>query len=154
MAINTKPIKERKYNPKIDLTDAQEDFCQQYVGKAKHNASEAYMLAYPKSAKWGENALNVQACRYMAKPKISLRIAALEAETGKRNEISIDYVLKNLKEIGEACKTIRKSGRMDSGGANKSFELIGKHLGMFVERHKVEADVTVKVVERFGEEEK
>ena len=142
--------KKAKYNPAVDLTDAQEIACQALVGKAKGNKSEAYRIAYPGSEKWAESALNPKASRLFAKGKIEARVAQLQTALAKRNEISVDYVLKNFKEIGETCIKSK-----EHGNANRSFELIGKHLGMFIDRKHIALDAhcTIKVVERFGEED-
>lgn len=139
---NIKPASKCRYNPEIDLTGAQEDFCQQYVGKAKHNASEAYRIAYPKSRKWKKDkAVHEQASVLMALPKVYQRIAELEAETAKRNEITRDKVLQDLENVRKLSRDAKQFGP-----AIKCSELQGKDIGMFVERHKVETDVTVNVV--------
>lgn len=115
-----------KYNPEIDLTGAQEDFCQQYVGKARHNASNAYMLAYPKSLKWQENTLNVRASQLMAIHKISMRVIELQAETAQEVKLTAAKVLKDLEE------TRRLAIKVDQhSAAIRCSELQGKHLGIF-----------------------
>src|SRR5208337_787338 len=54
------------------LTAKQAEFVRVFLGT--YNASEAYRCAYPKSQRWTQNAVAVEACRMRKKPKIRLRI--------------------------------------------------------------------------------
>lgn len=68
---------------------------------------------------------------------------ALDARAA-RTEISADWVLKNLKEVAERCMdavpVLDREGKetgewkFEPSGANRSLELIGKHLGMFTDK--------------------
>lgn len=70
----------------------------------------------------------------------------LEAQE-KRTLLTADYVLSRLKEVADRCMqgepVLDKEGnptgewRFDSSGANRSLELLGKHLKLFTD--KVEA---------------
>lgn len=147
--------KKLKYNPEVDLTDQQEIACQALVGKAKGVKSEAYRIAYPGSEKWTGNALNAKASNLFAMGKVETRIAELQAATAKRNEISVDYVLRNFKEIGERCMqhepVLDHEGeetgeyQFNASGANRSNELIGKHLGMFIDRKHIALDANIRI---------
>lgn len=70
------------------LTEAQETFCLEYAKSG--NASAAYRVAYPKSQKWTENALNVQACKSLKIPKICLRIEQLRAAAEQKTDMTIE----------------------------------------------------------------
>lgn len=74
-------------------------------------------------------------------------------ERKERTELSADYVLKNLREIVERCmqrQPVMSKGEQvtdeqgntvwtfDAKGATRALELIGKHLGMFTDKLKVE----------------
>jgi len=80
------------------LTPKQEKFAVEYV-KNGGNASAAYKAAYPASRKWKENAVNVAGSKMLARRKVSVRIEALRKAAEKRNEISIDRVLKEITAI-------------------------------------------------------
>lgn len=84
-----------------------------------------------------------------------------QAERSKRTELTMDYVIDGLQEVAERClqrKPVlnmkgeqvqddegRDVWRFDSQGANRAFELIGKHLGGFVEKRHVDMNATINV---------
>jgi phage terminase small subunit len=129
------------------LTDKQAIFCEEYL--IDLNGTRAYKAAYKVK---NEKTASVNAARLLANAKISSHITALKTERSKRTEITADYVLSGLKEVAERC--LQKSPVMkwdyeakamvqvedeegrdvwtfDSGGANRAFELLGKHVGLF-----------------------
>lgn len=97
----------------------------------------------------------------LTKPDIQAKISQDRAEQAEAAKISAKWVLDNLIEVSERCmqKTpVMKFDReekcmrqitdengegvwqFDASGANRALELIGKHIGMFVDKH----DVTVR----------
>ena len=85
-----------------------------------------------------------------------------QAERSARTEITADYVLDGLQEVAERCLQRRPVFNMrgeqvtdDDGnhlwefnapGANKAFELLGKHLGMFTDRVKLSGDSNEPII--------
>ena len=147
--------------------DRHELFCQEYLKDL--NITQAGIRAgySTKSAK--------QHCsKLFAKPEIQERIACLKEI--RMNELGLDayYVLKNLKSIAERCmqgeQVTDREGepvfvqgpdekyaalyKFDSQGAIKANELIGKHIGMFVEQKKinVEVDLMSELIDELSEE--
>jgi len=65
-------------------------------------------------------------------------------ERAKRNQLSADWVIRKLRENVERCMQLEpvtdKSGnptgwfKWEPAAANKALELIGKHIGMFLDR--------------------
>lgn len=112
---------------KKGLTPKQQAFVNAYIETG--NASEAYRRAYPACDKWKEKSIRDNA-HILLRYNTGVIQAVTQAQAGvaQRNEITIDWVLQNLKEVAEACK---KAKKLDSSGANKALELIGKHLGFF-----------------------
>lgn len=101
----------------------------------------------------------VQGHDLLKKPEIQQAIAAAQQARSRRTEITADYVLTNLQEVLERCmqrspvmvregremtQLVDDEGRhvweFNANGANKSLELMGKHLAMWVDRHEVKAD--------------
>lgn len=119
-----------------NLTPKQRLFVAEYLKDL--NATQAAIRAgySPRTA-------NEQAARLLA--KVSIRAATEQAfnKRAAKVELSADYVLGNLTEITERCMqhaaVLDKEGeptgeyRFDASGANRALELLGKHLGMFVE---------------------
>lgn len=137
------------------LTPKQQRFVEEYL--VDLNATQAAIRA-------GYSARNADkiAFQLLGKTRVAEAIAAAKAERSARVSVSADYVVNNLVEIVERCmqrapvltmkgeQVVDDEGRnvwrFDAKGANKSLELLGKHLGMFTD--KIEADVKqdVKVV--------
>ncbi|WP_185643538.1 hypothetical protein [Burkholderia sp. Bp8990] len=88
---------------------------------------------------------------YEKKPHVLARIDVLRREISERaiQAVSLDrqWVLKRLMTVAERCmqaEPVLKNGestgeyKFDSAGANRALELLGKELGMFVERKQVD----------------
>jgi len=146
------------------LTIKQEKFAQGlFAGLSQR---EAYIEAYD-TKKMSNGAIDVEACKLSANPKVALRVKELQDELKERNMISVEYVLSTIHETVERCKqsypVLDRKGQQiyvetpdgdmlpayefDAKDVLKGCELLGKHLGMFVEKH--EHEVTFKRLEDF-----
>lgn len=146
-----------------NLTDSEELFCQEYL--IDLNQTQAYIRAFNEP---NYNSARTLGSRLFAKVNIIARIKELMNNRAERMEISQDWVILNLKQTYERCmqaepvmewdyeeKCMVRTGeyQFDSSGANKSMELIGKHLGMFVSKQEKPntVDVTGLSPEQFRE---
>lgn len=140
------------------LTDKQEMFCREYL--IDLNATQAAIRAG-----YSEKTANRIATENLSKPVIQKRVAELKQERIERTDIDADWVLKSAKRVFERCMqdepiltasgdpVMVKTGsgelacayKFDSSGANKSLELIGKHVDVqaFKERLEIEASEQV-----------
>jgi len=130
----------------MKLTPKQELFIQYYM--ISLNATESAIKAgyKPKTAK----AIGYE---NLTKPYLAEQIQIRLAKRATDNGITADYVLTSLKSIAERCQQkeaiMGKDGeptgeyKFDSSGANKSLELLGKHLKLFTEKIELEAKVDV-----------
>jgi phage terminase small subunit len=106
------------------LTAKQKRFVEEYL--IDLNAAAAAVRAG-----YSEKASSVEGCRLMKKPQIAAAVKAAQDARAGRTEINQDFVLKGLKAEAEG------SGDDSSSSARiRAFELLGKHLGMFVDRHE------------------
>jgi phage terminase small subunit len=126
------------------LTIKQEKYAQGlFTGLSQR---EAYKQAY-NCENMTDKSIDECACVLAADLKVMSRIEELTEQLRIRNTLTVEWVLSNLKEVTQRCLVqepvmIRKGNEMvESGeytfqanGANKSLELIGKHLGMFVDK--------------------
>lgn len=153
-----------------DLTPKQKLFADEYIGDAGLNATAAYKRAgYSAST---DNIAGVEAHKLLKNPKIAAYIAQRMNERQKRTEITQDYVLKTIYETVERCKqatpVFDKAGNpvlvetpdgeiapayaFDSKAVLKGAELLGRHLGIFNDKVKLQGDaenplvVSTKVV--------
>jgi len=136
------------------LTEKMIRFCNEYL--IDLNATQAAIRAgYPESSAGSIGSENLQ------KPEIQAYLDVRRKEIQTRLELNQDWVLKRLKEVSDRSMQAvpvmkydpaerqmvqvqddqgRDVWQYDSTGVNKATELIGKHLGMFVNK----VDVTTK----------
>lgn len=130
------------------LTEKMIRFCNEYL--IDLNATQAAIRAG-----YSENSARQIGDENLSKPDIQAYLEVRRKEIQTRLELSQDWVLKRLKEISDRSmqaepvlkwdyeeKEWVETGeyQYDSAGANKATELIGKHLGMFVNK----IDLTTK----------
>lgn len=110
-----------------ELTDKQARFCEEYL--IDLNATQAAIRAG-----YSEKTANEQGARLLANVSVQEKIAELKAERAKRTEMTQDSVIQELAAVARAeVKGVRAVDKL------KALELLGKHLGMFVERYEVNA---------------
>lgn len=110
-----------------ELTDRQVRFCEEYL--IDLNATQAAIRAG-----YSEKTANEQGARLLANVSVQEKIAELKAERAKRTEMTQDSVIQELAAVARAeVKGVRAVDKL------KALELLGKHLGMFVERYEVNA---------------
>lgn len=126
-----------------DLTAKQELFCTEYL--IDLNATQAAIRAG-----YSENTASVIGSENLAKPYIAEYIAVLRAELSAETLVDAKYVINGLLEVHKRClqaepvmvrgdEGMEESGefKFEHSGANKSLELLGKHLGLFVEKKEL-----------------
>jgi len=95
-----------------------------------------------------------QATRLLRNAQISAAVEAGKAKRAKKVGVTAEYVIDNLREVTERClqrapvvgpfgvQVVDDEGRgvwkFDAKGAIGALELLGKHLGLFVERVKID----------------
>jgi len=138
----------KKKNPsKKDqpLTERNIRFCEEYL--VDLNATQAAIRAG-----YSEKTAAEQSSRLLKNVKISALIQEMRDKRSTRTEITQDYVLRGLQEVAERClqrvpvmkwdynerqmvqvkdDDDNNVWQFDSAGANRAFELLGKHVGVF-----------------------
>lgn len=110
-----------------ELTDRQARFCEEYL--IDLNATQAAIRAG-----YSEKTANRIASELLSKLDIQEKITELKGERAKRTEMTQDSVIQELAAVASAeVKGVRAVDKL------KALELLGKHLGMFVERYEVNA---------------
>ena len=77
----------------VNLTNKQIKFCQEYI--IELNATQAAIRAG-----YSKNTARFIACENLTKPNIQQKLAELQKEVAKRNEVTIDIIIAELKELG------------------------------------------------------
>jgi phage terminase small subunit len=127
----------------MSLTELQERFCQEYLVDC--NASAAAVRAGYSGAKQGYTLMEI--------PDIRERIRVLQDERAVRLQVKADWVIQNLREIVNRCMElepvtekgqlvldtdtfgeVRAVVKFDARGATTALQLLGKHIGMFVDK--------------------
>lgn len=104
-----------------ELNQKQKKFGREYM--VDFNVADAYVRAG-----YSKNGAQSGGSRLLRDSRIQAYIAELEAEATERAGLTVDGVLKNLREDRDAA---RKAGQF--GPAVRADELMGKHLAMFTD---------------------
>lgn len=119
------------------LNDKQRRFVDRYVVHLNSRMA-AQEAGYSPSGR-----ADASADRLMANPLVRAAIEERLRRARDKSDLDEAYVITRLQKIAERCMTaepVLMDGeptgeyRFDSGGANRSLELLGKHLGMFADR--------------------
>lgn len=121
------------------LSHKEERFCLEYL--IDYNQTKAAIRAG-----YAEKNAAKQGCLLMKKPAVLARIRQLQKEQAERLMLSSDLVVIKLLELVDICMAavpvmkwdydaheMVETGeyQIDSKGATKALELLGRHLGMF-----------------------
>lgn len=117
------------------LTPRQRAFVEAYL--VSLNAADA-----ARQAGYSPKTANREGSRLLSNVDVQAAIAAAQAERSRRTEVTQDWVLGALR----AEASDRGEGSSHSARVSALSQL-GKHLGMFVERVKVEGGLQLRIVE-------
>ena len=138
------------------LTPKQQRFVEEYL--VDLNATQAAVRA-------GYSARTASSIgeENLRKPEIQQAITEAKAKRSKKVNITAEYVLGNLVEVAERCMQKRPVLNMkgeqvvdedgnnkwtfDSKGANRALELLGKHVGCFVDKVELSGSVNLGALE-------
>lgn len=133
------------------LTDMQQLFADYYL--IELNATEA-----AKKAGYSDKTAYSQGQRLLKHVEVRAYIDEKQQVRAKKMGLDADWVLKRLQAISDRCmtaepvlewdpesKSMKETGeyKFDSNGANRSTELIGKHLGMFIDKHEIAGNLVI-----------
>jgi phage terminase small subunit len=135
-------------------------FCREYI--IDYIGTQAAIRAG-----YSKKTAHVQASELLKNPKVLARIRELQKEQTERLAITSDWVVQQLVDVVKKSKEpepvmkwdadkkqIVESGEytFDSKGATKALELLGKHLGMYVEKVEEKVDMQIKIEIDYGDE--
>jgi len=117
----------------------QQRFVDEYLADPNLNATQAYIRAGYKGR--GHTA-EVEASKLLRKPEIKRAISEAQAKRSHATQTDAEYVVRRLRLEAE------REGEDASHAARVSaLGLLGRHLGMFVDRVEIKAGVKLEVVE-------
>ena len=134
---NTDSLNTKKKNKK-GLTNKQEKFCDEYM--IDLNATQAAMRAG-----YSNKTANEQGAQLLAKLSIKARIQELSNKIAVKTEITQEEVIESLKTARTGAEEAKQFS-----AAIRATELLGKHLGMFTDRIKVDNELTIHVIKRYA----
>lgn len=123
-----------------ELDEKQKRFVEEYVIDL-NGAAAAVRAGYSKDS------AKEQASRLLTKDNVKAYLNEKQAIIGERNGLTQDWVLDRLKLVAERCMqaepVLDNRGQptgeyiFQAQGANRSLELLGKHLGLFGDKLKI-----------------
>lgn len=123
----------------LPLNDQQRFFCREYI--IDFNGQRAAV-----AAGYSKKTARFQASDILTRPNIQAFLQTLVNKRADAVRVTAEDVLRDLLKVKDRClqaePVVGPDGsegvwKFDSSGANKSLELVGKHLRMFVDRHEV-----------------
>ena len=111
------------------LTEKMKLWCEEFI--KDFNATEATIRAEYK-VKDRHNA-QVVGSENLLKPVIQKYLTELRKKRVENADITWQEVIADLKKVRDYCL---QEGKVDVNGAIKALELLGKHLGMFIDKHE------------------
>ena len=123
-------------------------FCKEYV--IDFDGTKAAIRA-----KYSKKTATKIASHLLTIVDVQTYLAKLIAKRSKKTEITAEYVLTGLQEVTERClqrvPVLDKDGKetgewkFEASGANRSLELLGRHLEMFTDRLRVDENIRIIV---------
>lgn len=117
------------------LTQKQENFCLAYIETG--NASEAYRSAYNAENMKSET-IHVKACELLKKGNVAVRLDELRTKAIKRNEITVDDLVKELERARIAALA---AGTVQASAAISATMGKAKLLGFGIEKVDLTVDI-------------
>ncbi len=116
------------------LTPMQAAFVREYV--IDNNGAQAAIRAG-----YSRHTANVQACDLLTRPHIKTAVDEARARLQEKNDITVSQLIEGLKQIAFPSNSTDDTNSKNLAGIwprdrIKALELLGKHLGMFVERRE------------------
>ena len=120
------------------LTAKQEKFCNAYIETG--NASEAYRMAY-NTENMKIESVHCKACELLKNVKVTARVKELQAEAAKRNEITVDDLVKELEEarIIASTQETAQSSAMVAATLGKA-----KLLGLVIDKTEHKGEIIIQ----------
>lgn len=115
------------------LTKWSKRFAEEYV-KDLNGTRAAVRAGY------SEKTAKQQAYRLLSQYEVQQAIAKQQEEISRRTQIDQDYIVNSLRAVADSCM---EADKWNPQAANKSLELLGKHLGIFVEKKQHEHTFTL-----------
>ena len=118
-----------------DLTPKQKMFCKEYL--IDLNATQACIRAG-----YSQKTAEVQGPRLLGNVRVKSEIDRLKAIREKKVELTAEKVLEDIERVRKKAE-----GSEQYTVSLKASELQGKHLAMFIEKHKVDGEIKMPVVQ-------
>lgn len=147
------------------LTSNQQKFADYYLANGC-NATKAYMDTYLKAS---YETAQVNGCKLLKRQAVHDYITNRQQELQEKTQVTQEYCIMNLKEVVErslqhkpVLEYNKVSGeyeetgeyQFDSIGANKALELLGKTLGIYIDKtdntHKTNTDILAAILKQIG----
>jgi phage terminase small subunit len=137
----------------VALNERQSRFVQEY--RKDRNATQAAIRAG-----YSKHTAKQSGSRMLSNLDVKMALAEVRERFEKQVDVTVEGIVRNLAEVAERClqkvpvmerdptdrRDLRQKRDLETGegvwefdasGANRSLELLGKHLGMLTEKHEL-----------------
>jgi phage terminase small subunit len=122
------------------LSQKQQRFVEEYL--LDLNATQAYKRAGYKVK--SDDVARAAAARLLATVSVQEAVLAAQSVRSERVQIDAAWVVEKLRENAAKAMNPVGEGKYEGGVANRAFELIGKHLGMFEDANSAAIDLLIE----------
>ena len=122
------------------LSEKQKAFCREYL--KDYNATQAYIRAGYTNSKHS----HIYAYKLLQSIYIQVKLQEATQKQAEKAEITVEWVIQELKQLYTRCQSsLTSKGAI--AGATKQLELLGKHIGMWIDRSELTINIKeVKVM--------
>ena len=115
------------------LTPKQQSFCREYI--KDFNASQSALRAG-----YSKNRHKEIGYQLLHKNTLQAFLATLMDKQAEKAEITVEWVIQELKQLYTRCQSsLTSKGAI--AGATKQLELLGKHIGMWIDRSELTINI-------------
>jgi len=120
------------------LTAKQNKFCLEYL--KDFNASQAALRAG-----YSRNRHKEIGYQLLHKPTLQIFLGELIQKQAEKAEITVEWIIKELKQMYERCQSSLSSPGAIAG-ATKQLELLGKYLGMWIDKSEHTEHIQIDII--------
>lgn len=125
----------------------------EYIKNGYENGTKCYLLACKNLNRKPSKNPETSASEILSYPNVRDFIDSMTIQAADNALVTAEYIIKSIKSVADRCmqaEQVMVQGqptgeyKFDASGANKSLELLGRHLKMFTDKIDLTASLVIK----------